>query len=198
MDATNLIWGLAALAAGIFICVYGNVLFRFVLAIIGFFIGFSLVMALGGSAEPWLRWTLAIAAGGIGALALYSLFQLSLYLAGGILGAVVVIVVLAMFGLVGSSLAILNWVLVGTGACVVGFFGKRLGNLVVVFATALAGAALVVYGLARMFAINIGSSSPDPISLFSKTFPLLLFFTVAIISGLAQYQIHTLRRRLLR
>ncbi len=199
MDFTNFIWGLAILAAGIFVCVYGNLLFRFVLAIIGFVIGFSLVMALAGSAAEWLRWTLAIVAGGIGAVALYSLFKVSLYLAGGILGAVIVIVVLALFGQVGgSNTGIFSWILVLAGAGLVGFLGQRLGNMVVVFATALAGSALVIYGFARMFASNMGSSSTNPVLVLSGTFALVLFAVIALISGLAQYQMHTLRRRLLR
>ena len=35
MEST-LIWGALALLSGIFICAYGNVLFRFVLAVLGF------------------------------------------------------------------------------------------------------------------------------------------------------------------
>jgi hypothetical protein len=198
MDGTSLIWGLAAIAAGIFVCAYGSALFRFVLAVIGFMVGFSLVMALAASASPALQWILALVAGGIGALLLYRLFNLSLYIAGGILGAAIVIAVLGLFGLTGGGLGIIGWILVLVGAGVVGFFGKRIGDLVIVFATALAGATLVVYGLARVFAANIGNGSADPTKVLSGAFALLVWATIALISGLAQYQVQSMRRRFMR
>ena len=79
------IWGLVVVAAGIFICAYGASLFRFVLAVIGFAVGFSLAMALVPALAGALGWIIALVVGGIGAL-LYRLFNLSLYIAGGILG----------------------------------------------------------------------------------------------------------------
>lgn len=194
----NLIWGLATLAAGIFVCAYGSALFRFVLAVIGFVVGFSLVMALATGASPLLQWTLALVAGGIGAFVLYKLLNLSLYIAGGILGVALVIAVLGLFGLSGSNLGIFGWLLVIAGAGVFGFFGKRMGDLVIVFATALAGATLVVYGLARVFSANIGSGSTDPTKVMSSVFVLFLWGTIVLISGLTQYQVQSLRRRFLR
>jgi hypothetical protein len=198
MEGTSLVWGLAAIAAGIFVCAYGSALFRFVLAVIGFMIGFSLVMALAAGASPALQWILALVAGGIGALLLYRLFNLSLYIAGGILGAAIVIAVLGLFGLTGGGVGIFGWILVLAGAGVVGFFGRRIGDLVIVFATAIAGATLVVYGLARVFGTNIGNGSVDPTKVLSGAFALLLWAVIALISGLAQYQVQSLRRRFLR
>ncbi len=107
---------------------------------------------------------------------------------------------LGLFGLTGSGqgLGIFGWILVLIGAGVVGFFGRRLGDIVIVLATALAGATLVVYGLARLFAPSIGNGSVDPTKVLSSVFALALFATIALISGLAQYQIQSLLRRFLR
>ena len=193
----DLIWGLVVVAAGIFICAYGASLFRFVLAVIGFAVGFSLAMALVPASAGALGWIIALVAGGIGAFLLYKLFNLSLYIAGGILGIAIVMALLGLFGLTGSGqgLGIFGWILVLIGAGVVGFFGRRLGDIVIVLATALAGATLVVYGLARVFAPTIGNGSVDPTKVLSSVFALALFATIALISGLAQYQIQSLRRR---
>ncbi len=64
----DLIWGLVVVAAGIFICAYGASLFRFVLAVIGFAVGFSLAMALVPASAGALGWIIALVAGGIGAV----------------------------------------------------------------------------------------------------------------------------------
>ena len=141
MDGIGLIWGIVAVAAGIFVCVYGNMLFRFVLAVIGFVIGFWLVMTLLPLGNEALKALLAVIVGGIGAAVLYSLFRLSLHIAGAILGAVLVLIVLALIGWLGggSSLGAVGWILVLAGAGVVGFLGNRLGRAIIPLATSLGG-----------------------------------------------------------
>lgn len=200
MDNISLVWGIVAVAAGIFVCVYGNMLFRFVLAVIGFMIGFWLVMTLIPLGNDALKILLAVIVGGIGAALLYSLFRLSLHIAGALLGAVLVIIVLALIGWLGAgtSLGAFGWILVIAGAAVVGFFGNRLGNAIVPLATSLAGAAIVVGGIAKLFGSNVGSTSSDPVAIMSSGFAFVLFLVIAIISTLAQLQIADLRRRLLR
>ena len=197
MDGLNLIWGLAAIVAGIFVCVYGNALFRLVLAVIGFMIGFWLIMALPVPNEA-LRIVLAIVVGGIGAAVLYRLFRLSLHIAGALLGAVLVMVVLAVLGLNGSNYGILTWILVLAGAGVLGVFGNRLGNGIIPLATSLVGAAAVVLGLSRIYQGVVGASSNDPVQVMANGFALVLFVAIAAISFLAQLQITSLKRRLVR
>jgi hypothetical protein len=198
MDTTNLLWGLVAVVAGIFVCVYGNMLFRFVIAVLGFLIGFWLVMAILPATNDALRIALAIVVGGIGAALLYSLFRLSLHIAGALLGAMVVMIVLALIGWIGQgNFGVMSWILVIAGAAVVGFFGNRLGNAIIPIATSLAGAAAVVLGLSKLFS-GIVSTSDDPIRIMSNGFAFILFLVVAIISALAQLQIADLKRRLLR
>lgn len=197
MDGLNIIWGLVAVAAGVFVCVYGNALFRFVLAVLGFVIGFWLVMAVIPLNNDALHILLAIVVGGIGAAVLYGLFRLSLHIAGALLGAVVVVVVLSLINLGGNRFGVIEWILVLAGAGVVGALGNRLGNAIIPLATSLAGAASIVLGLGKMFS-NVGPDSADPVVAMSSAFALVLFAVIAIISALAQFQIADLRRRLFR
>lgn len=199
MEGTNVLWGLVAIAAGIFVCVYGQMLFRFVLAVIGFVIGFWLVLAIFPAGNDALRVIIAVVVGGIAAAVLYSLVRLSLHIAGALLGAVLVAGVLSLIGWVGGGqMGVFSWILVLAGAAVVGFLGNRLGHAIIPLATALFGAALVVSGIGRLFIANIGVDSADPIKIMSNGFAFVLFLIIALISALAQFQIASLRRRLLR
>ena len=192
----GILLGLVTVAAGIFVCVYGNMLFRFVMAVLGFVIGFWLIMAIFPTTNDALRILLAIVVGGIGAAILYSLFRLALHIAGALLGAVVVMAVLALVGWVGNGdFGVVSWILVIAGAAVVGFFGNRLGNAVISLAAALAGAATIVAGLSKLFS-SVVATSDDPIKIMSNGFAFVLFVVIAIISALAQLQIADLRRRL--
>lgn len=192
----GILLGLVTVAAGIFVCVYGNMLFRFVMAVLGFVIGFWLIMAIFPTTNDALRILLAIVVGGIGAAILYSLFRLALHIAGALIGAVVVMAVLALVGWVGNgSFGVFSWILVIAGAAVVGFFGNRLGNAVISLAAALAGAAAIVAGLSKLFSSAVPTFD-DPIRIMSNGFAFVLFVVIAIMSALAQLQIADLRRRL--
>ncbi|MGE5603515.1 MAG: hypothetical protein ACM30E_10710 [Nitrososphaerales archaeon] len=196
MDSGSLLWGVLALASGIFICAYGNVMFRFVLAVLGFMLGFSAVMWLGGGLQGGLLLVVAIVVGAIVAALLYSLVRLALYIAGGTLGIVIVLAILGLVGLAGSNLGIVGWILVIAGAGVGGFLGRGLGTIAIVLATAMAGAYLVVLGLAKLF--GAGIESGNALTMLGKSLPFVVFVTVALISGLSQYEALRLRRRFLR
>ena len=196
MESGTLIWGILALASGIFICAYGNVLFRFVLAVLGFVIGFSLVMWIAGPSPAPLVIIVAIVVGGILAAVGYAMFKLALYFAGGILGIVIVMAVLGLVGVAGSDLGIFGWIIAAAGAVLGAFLGRRLGDLAIVLATALAGAYLVVLGLSQLF--GLGIEGGNALKMLGASFPLVLFVTIALISGLAQYEAMRVRRRFLR
>jgi len=52
METGDLIWGIVMIAGGVFIGIYGEMLFKFVLAMIGFLVGFSaLYLILEGQDE---------------------------------------------------------------------------------------------------------------------------------------------------
>ena len=192
----TLLWGIIVLVSGVFVAAYGSQLFRFALAFLGFAIGYSLVAWLGGGLDTALRILVGIVAGGILASTLFLLVKFTLNIAGALLGLVIALAVLGLFRLAGLDLSVLGAVLAIAGAGLGGFFGNRLGSIVVVLATSLAGAYLVVLGLGAIY--GLGVETDNPLTLLGTSFPLVLFLTVALISGLAQYQAFSLRRRFLR
>ena len=192
----TLLWGIIVLISGVFISAYGSLLFRFALAFLGFAIGYSLVAWLGGGLDTALRILVGIVAGGILASSLDILVKFTLNIAGALLGLVLMLALLGFFRLAGLNLDILGVVLTIAAAGLGGFFGNRLGSIVVVLATSLAGAYLVVLGLGAIY--GLGVRTDDPTALLGTSFPLVLFLTVALISGLAQYQAFSVRRRFLR
>ena len=192
----TLLWGIIVLVSGIFVAAYGSLLFRFALAFLGFAIGYSLVAWLGGGLDPALRILVGIVAGGILAATLDWLVTFTLNIAGALLGLVLMLALLGLFRLAGLDLNILGLVLAVAAAGLGGFFGNRLGSVVVVLATSLAGAYLVVLGMGAIF--GLGVATDDALTLLGTSFPLVLFLTVALISGLAQYQAFSVRRRFLR
>lgn len=192
----SILWGAIVLLCGIFIAAYGHQLFRFALAFIGFALGVYLVMWLGGGLDAGLRIVVAIIVGGILAAVLYFLVKFALYVAGGVMGLVLMLAILGLFRLGGLDLGLFGSILALAGAGLGGFFGRRLGPLVTVFATSLAGAYFVVLGLGALF--GLGVATDDPTVTLGAAFPLVLFLTIAAISGLAQYQAFVLRQRFLR
>ena len=192
----TLLWGIIVLVSGIFVAAYGSLLFRFALAFLGFAIGYSLVAWLGGGLDTALRILIGIVAGGILAAVFYLLVKFTLNIAGAVLGLVLMLVLLGLFGLGGLNLGVFGTVLALAAAALGGVFGSRLGGIVVVLATSLAGAYLVVLGLGALF--GLGVETDNPLALLGASFPLVLFLTVALISGLAQYQAFSVRRRFLR
>jgi len=196
MDTNSFLWGLVMLAAGIFVCSYGNQLFRFVLAFIGFAIGFSLVMWLGDFLSDGLQVVIGLIFGGILAAVFYLIVQFALNIAGGLLGLVIMLAILGMFRIGGLDLGFFGWILALIAAGVGVVFGKRLGDIVIVLATSLTGAYFVVVGLAALFGLNVDIENPE--ATLGTGFALVLFLSIALISGLAQYQAFSFRKRILR
>jgi hypothetical protein len=191
------IWGAVLIASGIFIAVYGNVLFRFVLAVIGFAIGFMGAMTLLEGRDNAVQLLVSMVVGGIAAAVLFALVKFGLYIAGSILGVVVALVVTSLTGQLDGGLNPLATVLMIAGAGTGGFFGHRLGNLVIVFATATAGAFLTVYGLSIWFHNELSATITDPSMALTRSIGVTLFLCIAAISGLAQMNSSNLRFRLL-
>ncbi len=122
MSTGDLVWGLALIGGGVFIGVYGELLFRFVLAMIGFLVGFTALYLILDGQTQGLQILLSLAAGGIGALLLYTLFNFGLYVAGGALGAVAGLIVASLIGLNSGENSWLLTVLVLAGTGGAGFF----------------------------------------------------------------------------
>jgi hypothetical protein len=197
----NVIFGIVILISGIFVATYGNVLFRIALAFIGFALGFTLAMWLGSGLDDVLRVVVGLVAGGIVAAIFFMLVKFALYIAGALLGLVLMLGLVGLFELSDLSLGIIGSLLVAAAAVVGGIFGPRLGNLVLVLATSFGGAYLVVIALSALFQDTVGPEVGDPaqpLALLGTSFPLVLFATITAISFLGQQQTSDLRRRLLR
>ena len=185
--------GLLLVACGIFLLVYGSMLFRFAIAVGGFVLGFSLASWLFAGQTDAIRLLISFVAGGVLAVLGYSLVNLALYLAGGILGAVLALVILSLLRI---DVAIINLIVVLVGAGLVGFFGKRLGDWVMMLATSLAGAYAVIYGLANMFPVAVGTTPGDMSASIPFTGPAFAVFLIVLVIGLlAQFQIRSVRGR---
>lgn len=192
----TLLWGIIVLVTGIFVSAYGSLLFRLALAFLGFAIGYSLVAWLGSGLDTPLRILVGIVVGGILAATLYFLVKFTLNIAGAVLGLVLMLALLGLFRLAGLDLRVVGVVLAIAAAGLGGFFGNRLGGIVVVLATSLAGAYLVVLGLGAIFGLDVATD--NPFYLLGASFSLVLFLTLALVSGLAQHQAFSLRQRFLR
>lgn len=199
-NVMEFIWGAILVACGIFIAVYGNVLFRFVLAVIGFAAGFMATMTVLDGQEDTLRILVAMVVGGVAAAALYALVKFGLYIAGGILGLVIGLVLASLIGQLDGGVSLFAGILMIAGAGTGGVFGHRLGSLVIILASATAGAFLTVYGLTIWFqdefSATIDTTIDDPSLALARSISLAIFLTISTISGLAQLRSSDLRYRL--
>jgi hypothetical protein len=190
------LWGFIAIIAGGFFAVYGVTLFRVALLGIGFLLGYSITMSLtSGIDQDIVRLFLAVIAGGIVGGLFYGLFNLAIYVAGAVLGFVVAMLALSLFAVNSDALSL---VAIVAGFGIGGFFGRFLGDFVVVLATSIVGSYAIVYGLALLFPEQIGQVGSNIGQIPVSTFTLFLLAVLAVISGLSQYQIMRFRRPLRR
>ena len=90
----------------------------------------------------------------------------------------------------------LSVLIIIAGAGVVGFFGNRLGDWVIILATTLTGAYAVIFGLTRMFPAAAGVDASYTSAYVPFTGPAFaVFLIVFAIGALAQFQIRTVRGR---
>lgn len=184
------LWGIVALICGGFMMSYGAGLFRFVLAFAGFYIGFSLGMRIGAPSDSF-QIMLALVLGGVLGAAFYFLVKLTLYFAGAILGLVVGLLIAGVFNWQDQTL---GWILALAGLGLGGFFGPRLGDLVLVLAAASLGAYAAVMGMTML--LLPGTETTGTIQQSAPAF--IVFITLLAVSTLSQMQIRDLRRRLIR
>ncbi len=187
--------GLVLIGCGIFLLVYGGMLFRFSLAVGLFILGFSLASWLFSALDPILQLISGVVAGAVLAVIGFMMVRLTLHLAGGVLGAVLVLVIASLLPVTLPSW--LTIVLVVAGAGVIGFFGNKLGDWVIILATTLAGAYAVVLGLTEIFPQAVtGVAAAYNTAQIPFTGPAFaVFLTVLAIGVLAQWQIRTVRGR---
>jgi hypothetical protein len=188
--------GILLAACGVFLLVYGGLLFRFSLAVGLFVVGFSLASWLFASQTDLIRILISLVAGGVLAIIGYALVRMVLHIAGALLGAVAVLLILSLMpiSLDGTMGSVIGIVLILAGAGVVGFFGNRLGDWVIILSTTLAGAYAVVLGLTRMFPEAVGVAADSASAYVPFTGPALAVFVIVFATGaLAQHRIRSLR-----
>lgn len=179
---------------GVFLLVYGGLLFRFSMAVGFFVLGFTLASWLFSSQPDLIRILISLVVGGVLAAVGYALVRMVLHIAGGLLGAVLVLVLLSLLPF--DMPSILSVILILAGAGVVGFFGNRLGDWVIILATSLASAYAVVLDLTRMFPTAVEAST-EYIASGSAYVPFtgpafVVFVIVLLIGALAQHRIRAL------
>lgn len=190
-SVTHLVWGLILIAAGVFLIVYGSAYYRYALAAIGFGIGF--LGSLGFTIELGLltRLLIAIGAGIVGATLLYLLVNFSFVIAGAIFGLIVALLllgILELFAPVPPGLLVALLILAGLGLG--GYFGKDMGQIVVLLATTAAGAFLIVSGLGAMYDSRLSGDGLEPLDHLAQRFGLVLFLILFVIGFLTQYVMH--------
>ena len=185
--------GILLTGCGVFLLVYGTMLFRFALAVGGFVLGFAVAWWLTESQGTAVQILVGLVAGAIAAALLFLVVRIGLYIAGGLLGAIAALVLLSLFRVENVWV---NLALIVAGAGVVAFFGRSLGLWLTIAATSLTGAYATVYGLALMFPDATGGFDADPTARIPFTGPAFAVFVVLLAVGvLAQLQIARVRDR---
>ena len=77
-----------------------------------------------------------------------------------------------------------------------GFFGNRLGDWIIILATAAAGAFLAVDGIQIWFASRIAGDLDDPTQTLAQKLTMVVFLVIFGIAALSQNESIKLRRRL--
>ncbi len=199
MDVAEIVWGLVLIACGVFICIYGDMLFRFALAFMGFAIGFAAAWWALSSQSTGIQLLLSLAIGGIAAFACFALVRFGIYIAGGVLGVVAAFFISGILGVVfDTNNDILPTILAIAGIAGGGFFAPRLGGMITVMATAAAGSFLIVDGLTVWFSGQLNYDAEKLTQVLSHRFTIVLFIILIVISYMSQWQARRLRHRLLR
>ncbi|WP_298981385.1 hypothetical protein [Caldilinea sp.] len=186
--------GIVLIASGVFLLVYGGLLFRFSLAVGFFVLGFSLASWLFSGQEDVIRILISLVVGGVLAGLGYALVRIVLHTAGALLGAVLMLLLLSLLPV--KTPEFLSVILIAAGLGVVGYFGDRLGDWSIILATSLAGAYAIVLGLTRMFpaAVEVGADYASAYVPFTGP-AFAVFVIVFLIGALAQDRIRSVRGR---
>ncbi len=196
MEISELIWGLAVLGAGIFLAVYGLILFRFALLAMGFAVGMVATWWVLDDESAAMRILVAMVVGALVGLLFYSLVKFGLHIAGAMLGAVIAVIVGGLIEILGPTPGNVLWIaLAAAGIVGGGVLGPRIGNLVILLATSAMGALLVVDGIRVLFESRIGGDVADISTSLTQRLTITVFAVVLVISFLSQRNASQLRRR---
>jgi hypothetical protein len=184
--------GILLVACGIFMLVYGGMLFRFAIAVCAFVIGYLVATSLLSGQSQGVQLLAGLVAGGALALVTFSFVRAILHIAGGVLGAIVVLLILSLLPFKMNEFVSLIALIAGAG--LIGFFGNRLGDWIIILATTLTGAYAATYGLMTMFPDVFPASSGSALIDFSGP-AMGMFVVLFLVGALSQYQMRTVRGR---
>lgn len=192
MDILTLAIGLGVIAGGVFAAAFGYSLFRFVLAVLGFMVGFSVASTLTASLDTTLGLFISLAAGLILAGLGFALVRIGQYIAGALFGIVVSLLVLSLVNIQSDN--ILSLVGLAAGLGIGAFAGRFFGDMIILSATSFVGAYGIMLGLFTAFPDlltdkMVGGRIPVNLPI------LVLMIAIALVGGLGQWNLYRRLRR---
>ena len=182
----NIIIGLAVMAGGIFAAAFGYSMFRFVLAVSGVMVGFSVASSLTRNLDPTVSLFISLGAGIVLAGLGFALIRIGQYIAGALLGMVVALVVLGLIGAQNDGVLNLAGLAVGLG--IGAFAGRFFGDLIILTATSFIGAYGIVLGWFIAFSSNTTGNLAD--ALIINIVTIILMLAIALVGGFGQYALY--------
>jgi hypothetical protein len=187
--------GTIALFFGTLLLLGGYRFFMFLLPIWGFFFGFGLgaesVQALFGDAflSTITSWVVGFVVALVFALCSYLFYFAAVALVGGALGYALAVGILEAIGLPFGILVWIVGIVVGI-IFAIGVIVLNIQKLVVIFATAILGAGVIVTTFVVLFGGPAAQVTQSPVRTALQTSPFwsLSFIVLAIIGLLVQYQ----------
>ncbi len=188
LTTEQLLWGGGMIAVGVFVAVYGSRLFRYAMAAIGFGAGFLLAIRLMEELDREREMPIALVAGLVGAILLFLLAKFGLLLAGAVFGLVAAILAIGLIEVSTDRVpGEVMQVAVAAGGAVIGaLLGRAIGWIVVLLATAAAGAALVLNGLHVLFQLEYEIDPADPLRNAATQLALVTFGILFLVALLGQ------------
>lgn len=142
MTGSGLFGGVLITLFGLVNCFFGYLYFRVLLGIWGFFLGGALGLTLASEAAP----IVVLIAGGLGAvggaLLIYFLFRVALFIVGAILGYALTLALLAALGRADNVFA-----LALVGALIFGLAALLINRAFIIVITAFSGASTILTGV---------------------------------------------------
>lgn len=197
MLAERLVIGPLALLIGILFCFAGYRLFRVIMAIwgflLGFFIGMQIVASFLDSSTftTTLAWSAGILLGLVLAILAYALYTAAMTLLGASIGYVLGTVLVTGLGIGNQAMLVVGVGLILAILFAILILALDLARLLIVANTAMGGAAAIVIGILLLtMLIPTDFLHFDQLADFIKNKPawLLLWLLLAIVGGIFQLQ----------
>ncbi|NDJ61536.1 MAG: TMEM198/TM7SF3 family protein [Chloroflexi bacterium] len=181
-----------AIVIGIVSSFFGQRIYRIILAVYGFFVGFAFGTALMAGQSDLAVLVVGVIAGvALGAL-LYYLYGLAFALFGAALGVAVAVSLATLIGVTEGTLLAVIFLIGGVIGAVIGYIARAI---IIVIATAIVGAVQIVNGIALLIPdlpLAQPGVEPDEAGILSG---IINVIAIAVIAGIgAAYQFRNLRR----